>query len=829
MADTSPITFDFDNDNRPIRESEIEGKLFEPQYRQSLLQIETYLRELELEKTEESQKESKDKSYTEHIQADIDYNNNIFAFEGGRGTGKTSCMISVAGMLQDKTGFDTKCYPKIEKDKFITIDLIDPAYFDKSHNLLSLFLAKLYKSFLQELEKAGSRISTSDKQDFLSYYREAHAQLHRLYHEKKNANFSDEDLMEYVEEVSASVNLKRTIKDLVDAYIDCFHWKDTILILRIDDVDMDFEHASEMIESMRKYFVQPNLLVFVSCSLEQLKKIKTQDFVKKVTDKKDDLPTIAWCQELADRYLGKVFPQSHCIKMPEPATYHDYELVVTGKFVTEAGKEVKPENDGDVRDKELCSRKFVSVKQALLELILKKTRYLFYNTSYYESYIVPRNLRELRQLMKLLITMPDYNTGNEPNRHNKTLFKEYFYGAWVQSNLADEDRRLVQKMQSVHDMTLFNKTLKQILIERFAVADDLMGYEKAPVSTSNILAIISAVEPQLIQERDRKLLFFIKSYYSILLYDTYCEVLSELDENGMRPLERKLKGEDGKTDSPIIRKDRWREYYDYEKLIGGSFIRLSKPNTEDTVLKSEGLSQYVTECIALCGKAALTPEESAKILMAELLILSIYCARVNSEDANISLYEQWKTLPAKEEKPELVISVGALLFNITRYDQSICRYSKVFYEAISSNANYMSFKRRITNAEEQKNDFGYIHRVALRNFEVLQDLLSDYKEIKSDSRLSQFFNDLAYVAGYSFPLYEYKDDNQENYNKIHLTFLRRIMEAVEPARNDQEAINKLFENTNPQTPETPDATGNPAPLVSDPAAQHAVESTETAK
>lgn len=829
MAGTKPITFDFDNDNRPIRESEIEGKLFEPQYRQSLLQIETYLRELELEKTEESQKESQDKSYTEHIQADIDYNNNIFAFEGGRGTGKTSCMISVAGMLQDKTGFDTKAYPKIEKDKFVTIDLIDPAYFDKSHNLLSLFLAKLYKSFLQELDKAGSRISSSDKQDFLRYYREAHAQLHRLYHEKKSANFSDEDLMEYVEEVSASVNLKRTIKDLVDAYMDCFHWKDTILILRIDDVDMDFEHASEMIESMRKYFVQPNLLVFVSCSLEQLKKIKTQDFVKKVTDKKDDLPTIAWCQELADRYLGKVFPQSHCIKMPEPATYHDYELVVTGKFATEAGKEVKAEKGGDDKDKELCSRKFVSVKQALLELILKKTRYLFYNTNYYESYIVPRNLRELRQLMKLLITMPDYNAGPVPNTHNKTLFKEYFYGTWVQSNLSEEDRGLVMKMRSVHDMTLFNKTLKQILAERYTVADNLKGEEKTPVSTATILSIISAIEPQQIQAEDRKFLFFIKSYYSMLLYDTYCEVLDELDTNGMRALERKLKGEDGKTTSPIIRKDRWREYYDYEKLIGGSFVRLSKPNTEDTVLKAEGLSQYVTECIALCRQAALTGEETAKILMAELLILSIYCARVNNEDSGIDVYEQWKSLPSKEEKPELVISVGALLFNITRYDQSICRYRKDFYDAITASAAYVSFKKRITDGEEKKNDFGYIHRVSLRNFEVLQDLLSDYKETKSEPRLSQFFKELTYVAGYSFPLYEYKDDNQENYNKIHLTFLKGILDAVEPVRNDQETINKLFGNSNPQPVQIPDATGNVETDVPEPAAEPAAEGADTAQ
>ena len=830
MAERRTITFDFDNDNRPIRDEKVEGKLFEHQYKQALLQIESYLRELDLEKIEETQGHSDGKVYTEHIGKDIDYNNNIFAFVGDRGTGKTSCMISVAGLLMSKHGVTDATHPFIYKDHFETIDLIDPAYFDQSHYLISLFLAKLYKSFIEKIDKVETskdgHISSSDKQKFLHFYREAHSQLHRLYHEKKKDNFSDEDLMEYVEDVSASVNLKRTIKDLVDAYIDCFHWKDTILILRIDDVDMDFCKASEMIESMRKYFIQPNLLVFVSCSLEQLKIIKTRDFLTEIknTNQKE------WCEELADRYLAKVFPQSHCIKMPEPATYHDYGLVVTGKFATEAGKEVKPKNDGDVKVKELCSREFVSVKQALLELILKKTRYLFYNTSYYESYIVPRNLRELRQLMKLLITMPDYNAGERSHPHNRTLFKEYFFGAWVQSNLAEKDWEMVKKMQSVHDMTLFNKTLRQILVERYTLTGSIQEETKTPVSTATILAIISSIEPQLIQEEDRKLLFFIKSYYSILLYDTYCEVLGELDENGMRPLERKLKGEDGKTNSPIIRKDRWREYYDYEKLIGGSFIRLSKPNTEDTVLKSEGLSQYVAECIALCGKAALTPEESAKILMAELLILSIYCARVNSEDANFSIYEQWKTLPAKEEKPELVISVGALLFNITRYDQSICRYSKVFYEAISSNASYISFKRRITNAEEQKNDFGYIHRVSLRNFEVLQDLLSDYQETKSDSRLSQFFNELAYLAGYSFPLYEYKEEDQENYNKIHLTFLKGILDAVEPARNNQEAINKLFENTNPQTPETPDATGrDPAPAVPDPAAPHTAESAEAAQ
>ena len=110
--------------------------------------------------------------------------------------------------------------------------------------------------------------------------------------------------MEYVEEVSASVKLKRTIQDLVDAYLGCFHWKDTILILRIDDVDMSIDHASEMIETMRKYFVQPNLLVFVSGDLDQLWKIKTRDFINEFPDPK----LTDWCRELADKYLSKVFP-----------------------------------------------------------------------------------------------------------------------------------------------------------------------------------------------------------------------------------------------------------------------------------------------------------------------------------------------------------------------------------------------------------------------------------------------------------------------------------------------------------------------------------------
>lgn len=839
------IIFDFDNDNRPIREEKIEGKLFESQYKQALTQIESYLRELDLEKIEETQGHTDGKVYTEQIGKDIDYNNNIFAFVGDRGTGKTSCMISVAGMLIEKKEDLIDKLPFVKKDKFVTIDLIDPAYFDRSHNLLSLFLAKLYKSFSQELDRKEGRkdkpgeahISTSDKQSFLHFYREAHSQLHRLYHEKQKDNFSDEDLMEFVEDASASVNLKKTIKDLIDAYFDCFHWKDTILILRIDDVDMDFEKASEMIESMRKYFVQPNMLVFVSCSLEQLRIIKTRDFQEEIKA----VASREWCEELADRYLAKVFPQSHCIQMPAPATYHEYKLLVNGKFSTEAGKNVLNEEEACASDKEKkkddkrSSREFVSVKQALPELILKKTRYLFYNTNYYESYIVPQNLRELRQLMKLLITMPDYRLNGDEYPHNKILFKEYFYDTWVQFNLDEVDRKYVRKLQSVHDISLLNNTLRVIIEERFLEDANAEPKEKDAkkrelqnrhTSTADILAVISEIEPRLVEERDRKFLFFVKSYYSMMLYDAYCEILGDLDNNKKRKLERDREGIDGKTSSQIIRRDKLSEFYDYEKMAGGCFLHLSNP--QSVVLNAQRFKGFVDDCIDLCAKTVLTKEENSKILLAELLILSVNYARKNDADGNIDYFAQMKSLPNKDSHPQLVINIGALLFNMTRYDQSIFRYSEKFYKALNESPSHKSFKKLITEKESEKNDYGYIQRVSLRNFEVLQDILNEYKDTTDRSVPRLFFKELEFLAGYSFPMYEY-DNGKEEYNRIRLTFLKSIVEVIKLALHIPGLVSNLFDNSSTEEQGITNVTGSAETSVSDPAAGQVAGGSEAAE
>ena len=811
------IEFDFDNDNRPMRESVADGTLFEPQYKQALRQIDSYLYELDLEKTEEDRDRSIRKQDTELISDDIDYNNNIFSFVGDRGTGKTSCMISVASMLQEKKNEVIKDYPNIAKTKFTTIDLIDPAYFDNTHNLLSLFLAKLYKSYNQHSEKDD--VSRSDKIEFLQLYREAHTQLHRLYNDKDKRTFSDEDLIEYVEEASASVKLKRTIQDLVDSYMHCFKWKDTILILRVDDVDMDLDHASRMIESMRKYFVQPNLLVFVSCDLVQLEKIKSCEFSGHLSD----TDNVIWAHELADRYFAKVFPHSHRIQMPEPASYHNIPLRIKGNFTTEAGLKVDGKEQEEKDGKKY--RYFVSVKQAILELILKKTRYLFYNTNYYESYIVPQNLRELRQLMKLLITMPDYCINGIEHTHNRTLFKTYFYNTWVRTNLKQSDRDIVSRLQSVQDISLFNKTLRGIIESRFL--EDTKVSKKDPdaqkrdrfndrFTSGDILAYIAEIEPHLIDEYDRKYLFFVKSYYSMLLYDAYCALLSELEEN-MRPSMRKFVGTDGAIDKPLLRNDHLSEFYDLDKLVGGSYLQLH-PTTSETAVKAAQLRKLSDECIKLAKKNRLNAKDKSKILLCELLILSIYYSRPNSSTTvTDDLFVQFKKLPKEGENQQFVVSVGALLFNITRYKESIERFDRSFYKTITDSSSYQSIRKRIEAKQgDIHNDFDWLHRVTLRNMEVMQDVFMQITDKGKKTGSDQFFSELEAIATYSLPLYEHQEGGNKH-KEINLTFLKPIFDGIKDARGDQSMINDLFEPTDEKDINDNNATGSDKTDVSDPA------------
>lgn len=76
----------------------------------------------------------------------LEYENNIIAFCGERGEGKSSVMLSFAKAIKkSKKVFED--YNEIEDIHFSEPVVIDPSLFDETHGILDVILAKIYNKF----------------------------------------------------------------------------------------------------------------------------------------------------------------------------------------------------------------------------------------------------------------------------------------------------------------------------------------------------------------------------------------------------------------------------------------------------------------------------------------------------------------------------------------------------------------------------------------------------------------------------------------------------------------------------------------------------------
>ena len=78
---------------------------------------------------------------------------NIIAFCGDRGEGKTSCMMTVSYIMEHASDPEIKDYLKfipgnnLQNHQVEILPVIDPAFFDKDHNVLELLLGQLYTNY----------------------------------------------------------------------------------------------------------------------------------------------------------------------------------------------------------------------------------------------------------------------------------------------------------------------------------------------------------------------------------------------------------------------------------------------------------------------------------------------------------------------------------------------------------------------------------------------------------------------------------------------------------------------------------------------------------
>lgn len=325
------------------------------------------------------------------------------------------------------------------------------------------------------------------------------------------------DKLEELENLSVAMSLYDKLRDLFEAYL--AFMKKKKMVITIDDMDFNAEGAYRMCKFLQMYLNQPSCLVLISLKISQLVSILEDD------------PNFKNAREMerrnvmSSKYVQKLIPISNRVQMVDIWSISERDFVIrsyhNGEWVETAPERIK---DGIVR------------------MIFKKTRYLFYNTKGEVSPIIPHELRSFRQLLGLLCRMGDIVKYSDNaaviarNNDNKFQFKSYFFTEWIRS-LDKEDRQFAEQLAGIEDIKSFNKKIVSYLSVKAELYDTAYDFSAIinpqnytyNISTGDVFSIIRYLERSTESSGLKDLLFFIKSCYSIRLYECYDAITDNRD------------------------------------------------------------------------------------------------------------------------------------------------------------------------------------------------------------------------------------------------------------------------------------------------------------
>lgn len=738
--------------------------------------------------------------------------NNVFAFIGERGSGKTSCMRSIVHLLEDPRS--SQLDNTVLKSNFYALDMIDPSFIDSESNIIGVILATLYKKFLDYSHNVNESLKFKLAESF------ARVQ-HDFCRMMTNSTIPDDDL-EALSSLSAAIDLRTSMYELIDRFMKYMGKENAILLISVDDIDLHSRDAIKMAEQIRKYLVLPNVLVVMAVKLDQLAKLKRLHYSREYSDTRQTLNDKD-LDEMVDRYITKLVPYNHRVYMPESTFYWDAGL--------------------HINQKDNSCYLFESVRQAVPELIFRKTRYLFYNSAVKTSFIVPNNLRELRQIIRLLVDMKDYWQYDENGKviaeeyNNKEMFKKYLFESWMMNHLDADSQKGIKELASISEAIQINATALRIIRDKFE-KDKFFETKDSPISNilnsnnqvyniaiGDVLAIIDFVERKDITLEQMHFLFMIKTIYSMRLYEFYDEYIEEIHAD------KELNGE--MTSERVLARGLYQDMKlpNYLKLVGGRFF-----NTRMIVELPKGgddpyRSNRVINLEALRALMKLCTEKPEKLMPIELRMAEVFMlctARIFKSKHYLPLknkdyidftYREYRELvyaASLTRKPKGYWDIGAFLFNVVDIERCYQRfdYGAEFIdlmnqsEASFSNSLYNGFKSLTksgirnmspkdyqdccnahpTLLESENTELPVFDRhiwlswACVRNAEILCDLVSfldedEYKNSGDDVKILERF--FLLMSQYSIYSYDKTGNGDEgDYYRINYRFARLVMETL---------------------------------------------------
>lgn len=693
--------------------------------------------------------------------------NNIISFLGERGSGKTSCLMSVLDTFRNENGTDLQ----VE-----ILDIIDPSFFDNEHNILEIFIGELYKLF------------SKAKRNYICENNEKKEKLRNIQYEFKKANNAirylkekyierEIDELERLDRLSSGLELSKILLNLIDELLDVLGKRK--FIISIDDIDLNVNASYVMMEQIRKYLLLPNVVILLAAKFEQLEEgillhMHTDTRNSNVFSHQD-------LKLIATTYLDKFLPINQRIFMPDMDKFFGKDIMI----ITKEGE-----------------KNLGSVEYAVTSLIFEKTRFLFYNYEEEPSLIIPRNLRQLRMLLTALYRM-DIPETDEIHSRNKNIFKNYFKTQWVQ-NLDSDDQNFALELLNeentgrinklvLRQLAYSNKGLRkwieinenqqgvdEISIQEKNQLSDILNESNLPdnITIGDVLYVLDFIDKIEDSKEWHKMSFFIRTFYSIRLYELYDDMTSPeyLGNNGI------IKKEETPSTQPQLSQSNVSGFPEFFRLVKGSFFTMSGESMLPRSVSQKSRERFLIDGYALYNeineivskfRSLQKGEKPSEILklrlrVAELFILSTTRrVIIKNESSNWEKSDSWRTN-----------TYTALFRNIGRTKNILFEVLSPFTNLLYPRFTYSRFNaeiydvaigcedsliNRLLNQERRyPSDTNKFHdlmsRICIRNIEVYERLLV-FLESRKESLRPDSQDSVGVLVDF-YKLFEQKSDTK---------------------------------------------------------------------
>ncbi len=269
-----------------------------------------------------------------------DFENNIIAFCGERGEGKSSVMMSFANAVyedKNKKNIIFEECKNLKNLKFAEPILIDPSLFDDVHNVLDIVLAKLFRRFCAYYEKDNQSMGEQARERLLNRFQTVYRYVSLINNQKQmlDDEFDYEGNITKLKKLGESSALKEELGKLVEEYLKVMggYEKESQLLLAIDDLDLCSANAYRMTEQIRKYLIIPHVFIVISVKIEQLelciREKNLKDFQEIYKNKEENIygQLNREVEVMAERYVAKLIPKKRRIYLPKVQNFEEVHIV----------------------------------------------------------------------------------------------------------------------------------------------------------------------------------------------------------------------------------------------------------------------------------------------------------------------------------------------------------------------------------------------------------------------------------------------------------------------------------------------------------------------